>query len=84
MEKVARNYVVHEEAQHPEISASSTPAGRSANNRSQAADAPKPSWGATMTAMFGSHVNWEEVKVYTGKGRPMGKPVSFAVDFSVI
>ncbi|KAJ7494564.1 hypothetical protein B0H11DRAFT_2002386 [Mycena galericulata] len=73
IEKVARNYVVHEEVQHPEIPMSNTTVGRSAHNRSQSA-VPKPTWGATMTAMFGSHVNWEEVKVYTGKGRLMGRP----------
>ncbi|EJD04503.1 YL1-domain-containing protein, partial [Fomitiporia mediterranea MF3/22] len=36
---------------------------------------PKPGWSETMTAVFGSHVNWEEVKVYTGKHRPLSRPV---------
>ncbi|KAJ6544854.1 YL1 nuclear protein-domain-containing protein [Mycena vulgaris] len=74
-EKVARNYVVHEEMQGPEIPPPNTPAARSFNHRSQNASTLKPAWGATMTALFGSHVNWEEVKVYAGKGRPLARPV---------
>ncbi|KAF7330398.1 hypothetical protein MVEN_02478300 [Mycena venus] len=69
IEKVARNYVVHEETQNPEI----LNAGRT--NRSQNPSNLKPTWTATMTALFGSHVDWEDVKVYTGKGRPMSRPV---------
>ncbi|KAF8641545.1 hypothetical protein AX16_009922 [Volvariella volvacea WC 439] len=34
----------------------------------------KPPWGQTMRAMFGEHVNWEEIKVYIGKGRPLARP----------
>ncbi|KAJ7475652.1 YL1 nuclear protein-domain-containing protein [Mycena latifolia] len=74
-EKVARNYVVHEETQGPELVPSNALAGRSSHNRSQNVSTPKPSWGATMSALFGTHVNWEEVKVYAGKGRPMARPV---------
>ena len=33
----------------------------------------KANWTETMKAMFGDHVRWDEVKVYTGKGRPMCK-----------
>ncbi|KAJ7726064.1 YL1 nuclear protein-domain-containing protein [Mycena maculata] len=86
-EKVARNYVVHEETQYPDLppSASSNTAGRASNpsipaarssttTRTQPAP-PKPTWGATMTALFGSHVDWEEVKVYAGKSRPMARPI---------
>ncbi|KAJ6577256.1 YL1 nuclear protein-domain-containing protein [Mycena capillaripes] len=69
-EKVARNYVVHEETQSPETAN----AGRSASNRSLNTNVPISAWGATMAALFGSHVNWEDVKVYTGKGRPMSRP----------
>ncbi|KAJ7674158.1 YL1 nuclear protein-domain-containing protein [Mycena rosella] len=72
-EKVARNYVVHEETQGTEIPPSATPAARSSTNRS--VSTPKPTWSATMSALFGTHVNWEEVKVYAGKGRPMARPV---------
>ncbi|KAF8736086.1 hypothetical protein AX14_000885 [Amanita brunnescens Koide BX004] len=54
VETVAKNYVVHELAQHDGI--------RKAN------------WTETMKAMFGQHVRWDEVKVYTGKGRPMSRP----------
>ncbi|KIJ60563.1 hypothetical protein HYDPIDRAFT_98548 [Hydnomerulius pinastri MD-312] len=35
----------------------------------------KPPWEDTMTAMFGDHVRWEELKVFTGKGRPLSRPV---------
>jgi len=34
----------------------------------------RPQWGETMQTMFGDHVNWEEVKVYTGKNRPLSRP----------
>ncbi|KAJ6513450.1 YL1 nuclear protein-domain-containing protein [Mycena sanguinolenta] len=68
-EKVARNYVIHEETQSPEIPT----AGRA--NRNQNPDSVKPTWAATMTALFGSHVNWEDVKVYSGKGRPISRPI---------
>lgn len=34
----------------------------------------KPPWKDTMKAMFGEHVKWEELKVLSGKGRPLGKP----------
>ncbi|KAJ7032509.1 YL1 nuclear protein-domain-containing protein [Mycena alexandri] len=71
-EKVARNYVVHEETQVVDVPPPN--AGRSSNGRTQGATIPKPSWDATMTAMFGSHVNWEDVTVYAGKNRPMSRP----------
>lgn len=35
----------------------------------------KPLWKDTMTAMFGDHVKWEELKVLSGKGRPLSKPL---------
>ncbi|KAF9042121.1 YL1 nuclear protein-domain-containing protein [Panaeolus papilionaceus] len=35
---------------------------------------PKPSWTSTMGAMFGDHVKWDEVKVYSGKNRPLSRP----------
>lgn len=28
-----------------------------------------------MSAMFGDHVRWDELKVFTGKGRPLARPV---------
>ncbi|KAF8207548.1 YL1 nuclear protein-domain-containing protein [Mycena galopus ATCC 62051] len=68
-EKVARNYVVHEETQD-QVSAVT---GRT--NRTPNPENLKPTWGATMTALFGAHVNWEDVKVYTGKNRPMSRPI---------
>ncbi len=33
----------------------------------------RPNWASTMTAMFGKHVNWENARVYTAKGRPFGR-----------
>jgi len=38
-------------------------------------DVSKPLWYETMGAMFGEHVDWEELKVYMGKGRPLSRPV---------
>ena len=31
----------------------------------------KPDWSQTMSTVFGTHVNWDEVKVYSGKHRPL-------------
>ncbi|CAA7267690.1 unnamed protein product [Cyclocybe aegerita] len=36
--------------------------------------APKPTWTESMQAMFGNHVKWDEVKVFTGKNRPLSRP----------
>ncbi|KAI0344196.1 hypothetical protein BDW22DRAFT_1406600 [Trametopsis cervina] len=41
---------------------------------SQREGVSKPLWKDTMAAMFGDHVRWEELKVYTGKGRPLSRP----------
>lgn len=30
-----------------------------------------PEWGDSMAALFGDHVNWDEMKVYSGKQRPI-------------
>jgi hypothetical protein len=37
----------------------------------QSESAPLPTWKQTMEAMFGDHVKWDEVKVYSGKNRPL-------------
>ena len=37
----------------------------------------RPPWYSTMSAMFGDHVKWEELRVYTSKGRPLCKCASF-------
>jgi hypothetical protein len=34
---------------------------------------PRPEWQETMTAMFGDHVKWEDLRVYVTKGRPLGE-----------
>lgn len=51
LEKVCKNYVIHEV--------------------SQTLPMQKPPWQDTMAALFGDDVNWEEMKVWTGKGRPL-------------
>ncbi|KAF7312196.1 YL1-C domain-containing protein [Mycena indigotica] len=66
VQKSSRNYVVHEQTQQP---GSPPPT----NNRN-ADTHNKPSWGSTMTAMFGAHVNWEEMQVYSGTDRPLTRP----------
>jgi len=54
IEKVCKNYVVHEV--------------------SQMFPAQKPPWQDTMAALFGGDVKWEEMRVWTGKGRPLSRP----------
>ena len=34
---------------------------------------PRPKWNSTMTAMFGNHADWENLRVYTTKGRPFSQ-----------
>ncbi|KAF9268752.1 hypothetical protein L218DRAFT_1048558 [Marasmius fiardii PR-910] len=34
---------------------------------------PKPQWSETMEAIFGDHVKWEDIKVYSGKSRPLSR-----------
>lgn len=36
-------------------------------------DMPKPKWEETMTALFGDHVKWGDVKVFSSKNRPLGE-----------
>ncbi|KAI0761163.1 hypothetical protein BD413DRAFT_248733 [Trametes elegans] len=38
--------------------------------------AQRPPWSSTMAAMFGKHVDWERMRVYTTKGRPLGRSFS--------
>ena len=52
IEKVTKNYLVHEIDQMEE--------------------APKPLWNQTMSAVFGDHVKWDKLKVYTSRHRPFG------------
>lgn len=42
---------------------------------SQDLSAAKPPWKDTMSAMFGDEVKWDEVRVFTGKQRPLSRPV---------
>lgn len=38
---------------------------------------PKPSWNDTMETIFGDHVDWPDVKVYSTKNRPLCTSFSF-------
>ncbi|KAG0703485.1 YL1 nuclear protein-domain-containing protein [Suillus ampliporus] len=42
---------------------------------SQEPSEAKPTWKDTMSAMFGDEVKWDEVRVFTGKQRPLSRPV---------
>ncbi|KAH7910015.1 YL1 nuclear protein-domain-containing protein [Hygrophoropsis aurantiaca] len=44
------------------------------HERSQSNSSTKPLWKDTMAAMFGDHVRWEELRVFTGKQRPLSRP----------
>ncbi|KLO17532.1 YL1-domain-containing protein [Schizopora paradoxa] len=35
-----------------------------------------PQWDETMTTLFGDHVKWDEVKVFSGKHRPLSRPIA--------
>ncbi|KAI6043793.1 YL1 nuclear protein-domain-containing protein [Pisolithus marmoratus] len=41
----------------------------------QTPSAKKPLWVDTMSAMFGDHVAWGDLRVYVGKNRPLSRPV---------
>ncbi|KAI6104737.1 YL1 nuclear protein-domain-containing protein [Pisolithus croceorrhizus] len=41
----------------------------------QTQSAKKPLWVDTMSAMFGDHVAWGDLRVYTGKNRPFSRPL---------
>ncbi|KAF9073982.1 YL1 nuclear protein-domain-containing protein [Rhodocollybia butyracea] len=38
-------------------------------------DASKPDWESTMEAVFGNHVKWQDVMVYSGKNRPLARHI---------
>ncbi|KAF7978968.1 hypothetical protein HWV62_44211 [Athelia sp. TMB] len=61
-EKVCKNYVVHEVPPPPPVPGHAVP------------QAQKPSWEATMAALFGPDVPWAELKVFSGKNRPLSRP----------
>ncbi|KAI0317910.1 YL1 nuclear protein-domain-containing protein [Amylostereum chailletii] len=42
---------------------------------SQGDDARKPGYMDTMSALFGDHVKWDELKVYGTKNRPLSRPI---------
>jgi len=60
-EKVAKSYLVHELMSADQLDSDDR--------------GTKPDWESTMEAMFGDHVRWKEVMVYTGKNRPLGRYV---------
>ena len=37
----------------------------------------KPTWTQSMKALFGDQVEWDKIKVYVGKNRPLGICLSF-------
>jgi YL1 nuclear protein C-terminal domain len=37
-----------------------------------------------MSAMFGDHVRWDELKVFTGKGRPLGTSYAHVLVYSCL
>ena len=43
----------------------------------QTEKAPRVTWKQTMEGMFGDHVKWEDVRVYSAKNRPMCELVSY-------
>ena len=55
LEKVSKNYVVHEVSQ----------------GQGQTHPPPKPTWEETMAALFGGDIKWEDMKVWSGKTRPL-------------
>ena len=55
LEMVCKNYVVHEVSQ----------------SQGQTHPPPKPAWKDTMVALFGDDVKWDDVTVFSGKGRPL-------------
>ncbi|KAL5535044.1 hypothetical protein ACEPAF_3137 [Sanghuangporus sanghuang] len=36
---------------------------------------PRPGWSESMKAIFGDHADWNEVRVYVGKHRPLSRPI---------
>ena len=64
-EKVCKNYVVHEIPPPPPVPGHAAP------------QAQKPSWEATMAALFGPDVPWAELKVFSGKNRPLCTSLDF-------
>ena len=45
----------------------------------QTEKAPRVTWKQTMEGMFGDHVKWEDVRVYSTKNRPTCKSVSYLI-----
>ena len=43
----------------------------------QTEKAPRVTWKQTMEGMFGDHVRWEDVRVYSTRNRPMCELVSY-------
>lgn len=61
VEKMCKNYVIHEVPPPPQ-----------SHNSLLTHSTYKPSWQDTMSALFGEDVNWAELRVWTGRGRPLG------------
>ncbi|KAI0079073.1 hypothetical protein K474DRAFT_725781 [Panus rudis PR-1116 ss-1] len=86
--KVARSYLIHELSQDSDSDSEKDKdkekdrdkewekeKERERRKRVSSGNHPKPTWGETMRALFGDHVNWEEVRVFVGKNRPLSRPI---------
>jgi hypothetical protein len=77
--KETQNFLVHEDTPDPatlEKEAQSRSKKDSKKDKGKGkGKQPTIPWGTHMSAIFGDHVNWEEVKVLTGKNRALARPV---------
>ena len=61
---------VHQLTSEPETRLETVTKNYVVHELAQHKNAPKPSWTDTMESMFGSHVKWDEVKVFVGRIDP--------------
>ncbi|KAJ3974791.1 YL1 nuclear protein-domain-containing protein [Lentinula raphanica] len=70
IEKVSKSYLIHE------LSNSHWDDHNTHTNRDTLSLKLKPNWDQTMDAMFGDHVKWRELKVYSSmRNRPLARYV---------
>ncbi|KAH8831700.1 hypothetical protein DL96DRAFT_1588716 [Flagelloscypha sp. PMI_526] len=66
--KTTRNYLVHELDQ---------PSSSLDSDDDEEDSVPLPSWSQTMSAVFGSHVDWDKLQVWPpGSDRPLTRPIA--------
>lgn len=81
VERVCKNYVVHEVP--PPIHTQETQGQKEKQGeKERQGQGQKPGWEETMGALFGAEVRWGEMKVWSGKGRPLGALRFLALPFS--